>query len=287
MKKILIVFAALFFSSAIWAQGNGSGLTVASLPFEENTIKFRQPLPYQYVREADVMWAKIVWRRVEFSEKMNQIFYFPTQPTDGYMSLIDVLLDGIHNRGLNAYKARAQDAGQEFDIPMTEDEIHKEMGAHTEPQVIQLEGGGVDTIMVNIPYDPTEIKTLLIKEIWFFDKQRSVMDVRIIGLCPVRKYYRSSDVNHTTPLYKKVFWVLYPEARPLLARAPVYNPYNDIKALSYDDVFQKRLFSGYIYMISDPKQREIADYEQGLNVLIKARELDNMITDFEQSLWSY
>ncbi len=288
MKKIFsLTFISIFFAVALLAQSTSPGLVIKTLPYSENNIKTRKPLPYQFVREADVMWAKIVWRRIELTEKMNQIFYFPTQPSGGYMSLIDVLLNAIHMKGLNAYKARAKDAGNEFEIPMTEEEIHEAMGAKAVPQVVELEDGSYDTTMVQIPYDPTQIKSFIIKEIWFFDKQRSVMDVRIIGLCPIRTYYRDDDVEQTTPLYKKVFWVFYPEARPFLAKAPVYMPYNDLKALSYDDVFQKRLFSGYIYMISEPQQREIAEYEQGLNVLIRAKQLDNMITDFEQSLWSY
>jgi len=287
MKKIFAVtFVAVFLSIGLMAQ-NTPGLVVNTLPYEEITIKYKKPLPFQYVREADIMWEKIVWRRIELTEKMNQIFYFPTQPSEGYMNLIDVLLDAIHNSGLSAYRARARDAGQEFEIPMTEEEIHQEMGAKTVPQIIELEDGTYDTTMVPVPYDPTEIKSLIIKEVWFFDKQRSVMDVRILGICPVRQYYREDDIEQSTPLYKKVFWVMYSDARPFLAKAPVYMPYNDLKALTYDDVFQKRLFSGYIYMISEPQQREIAEYEQGLNVLLRAQELENKITDFEQSLWSY
>ncbi len=285
MKKIFwVLILTINLGLISYAQ---EGLRVITLPYEEINARYHTPLAYQYVRESDIMWAKIVWRRVELTEKMNQILYFPTEPAGGYRSLIDVLLDGIHNRGLNAYKARARDAGQEFDIPMTEEEIHQEMGAKTEVQVVENMEGGYDSVTVDIPYEPTEIKSYIIKEIWFFDKQRSVMDFRIIGLCPVRMYYRDEDLEHTHPLFKKVFWVLYPEARPLLARSPVYTPFNDLKAITYDDVFQKRLFSGYIFMVSDPMRREVAEYEQGINALLRAQEIQNMITDFEQSLWEY
>ena len=33
------------------------------------------------------------------------------------------------------------------------------------------------------------ISQYYVKEDWFFDKQRSVMDVRIIGICPVINTY--------------------------------------------------------------------------------------------------
>ena len=38
------------------------------------------------------------------------------------------------------------------------------------------------------PFNRTEVKSWIIKEEWYFDKHRSTMDVRIIGLCPVRTY---------------------------------------------------------------------------------------------------
>ena len=285
MKNVIWFFIFIVILTKIsFAQ---EGLRVVTLPYEEINTRYHSPLPYQFVREADIMWAKVLWRRMELTEKMNQIFYFPAEPAAGYKSLIDVLLDGIHNRGLNAYKARARDAGEEFDIPMTEEEIHQEMGASTQVQVVENMEGGYDSVTVDIPYDPTEIKSYIIKEIWFFDKQRSVMDFRIIGLCPIRTYYREDDVERANPLYKKVFWILYTEARPLLARSPVYLSFNDLKSLTYDDIFQKHLFSGYIFMVSDPKRREISEYEQGLNVLLRAQQVQNMITDFEQSLWEY
>ena len=287
MKKLLLGTLFLIISGITVLAQEGSGLTLITLPYEEVHSRYDKPLPYQFVRESDVMWSKTVWRRIELTEKMNQIFYFPTEPAAGVMSLIDVLLDGIHTRGLTAYKARAQDAGQEFDIIMTEEEVHEQMGAKTEVQAVENLEGGYDSVTVDVPYDPTSIKTFLVKEIWFFDKQRSVLDVRIIGLCPVRTYYRDDDLEQANPLYKKVFWVLYSEARPLLARSPVYNPYTDVHNLTYDDVFTKRLFSGYIYMVSDPMRREINQYQEGLDVLLKAQEVENEIFDFEQSLWSY
>ncbi len=293
MKKIVIsALFALFITSLGFSQvtkyyENTPGVEHKTLPFDEINTKDKKPFPNQYVREADIMWAKIVWRRVEFSEKMNQIFYFPKQPTNGYRSLIQVLLDAISHSNLKAYRAKPVDAGQEFTESIYIQDINPLLGAQETKQTIPLEDGRDSTITIKLPPDLASVKSLLIKEIWFFDKQRSVMDVRIIGLCPVREYYRETDVDHTEPLYKKVFWVYYPEARPFLAQAPVYMPYNDLKSLTYDDIFQKRLFSGYIYMISEPQQREIIEYEEGLNVLLRSQEIENQIFNFEQSLWSY
>ncbi len=292
MKKLLnltALFSILFISAFVElnAQEGGTGVSVQGLPYEEVHYKTDKPMPYQYVREADVMWSRIIWRRIELSEKMNHILALPTQPSRGTMSLIDVLLDGIHTKGLTAYRARAQDAGNEFDVIMTEDEVHSGMGAKTDVQLVETLEGGYDSVKVEIPYNSSEIKAYIVKELWFFDKQRSVLDVRIIGLCPIRTYYRDDDIDQANPLYKKVFWVNYPEARPLLAKSPIYSPYTDVKNLTYDDIFQKRYFSSYIFMESNPYRRAVLQYEKGLEVLLEADRIKNEIFNFEQDLWEY
>jgi gliding motility associated protien GldN len=286
-KKIyLSIIFVLFIISEIDIQAQ-TGVSVNSLPYEEIHVGVDKPVPYQHVREADVMWSRIIWRRIELSEKMNHILALPELPTRGTMSLIDVLLDGIHTKGLTAYKAKASDAGGEFNLIMTEDDVHKEMGATSIPVTEQgLEGSTTQT-NIEVPYNSAEINSYIVKELWYFDKQRSVLEVRIIGMCPIRKYYRPDDINYERPLYKKVFWINYAEARPILAKSPIYSPYTDVKNLTYDDIFQKRLFSSYIFMESNPYNRAIIQYESGLEVLLEADRVKNEIFNFEQDLWSY
>lgn len=285
--KFLVVFAFIFvFTGINLSAQDGTGVSVNDMPYDEIHVKFDQPMPYQFVREADVMWSRIIWRRIELTEKMNHILALPTEPARGTSSLIDVILDGIHTKGLTAYNARAQDAGNEFDIIMTEDQVHEKMGAGQTVEVIEtLEGW--DTVRYDQPYVSADINSYLVKELWFFDKQRSVLDVRIIGLCPIRKYFREDDYEQANPLYAKVLWISYPEFRPLFAKSSVYSPYTDVKNLSLDDIFQKRFFSSYIIMKSNPYGRGILDYESGLEVLLEADRIKNEIFDYEQDLWTY
>ena len=66
-------------------------------------IPFKSPIPYPYVREADVMWSKIVWRMIDLREKQNLPLYYPTKPIGKRMNITSVLLSGIDNEGLTAY----------------------------------------------------------------------------------------------------------------------------------------------------------------------------------------
>jgi len=284
LNFILLFVVNFIFCITINAQ---IGISVNTLPYEEIHIGVDKPVPYQNLREADIMWSRIIWRRIELSEKMNHILALPEQPTRGTMSLIDVLLDGIHTKGLTAYKAKASDAGNEFNLIMTEDDVHKEMGATSIPVTEQGLEGSTNQTNLDVPYVSSEINSYIVKELWYFDKQRSVLEVRIIGMCPIRRYYRPDDINYERPMYKKVFWINYTEARPLLAKSPVYSPYTDVKNLSYDDIFQKRLFSSYIFMESNPYNRAIIQYESGLEVLLEADRIKNEIFNIEQDMWNY
>ncbi len=257
------------------------------LPYEEIHSKNDVAMPYQYVREADVMWSKIVWRRIELKEKKNHILYEPIRPIGEKKSLIDVILDGIENKGLTAYKATISDAGKEFDLILKQDEVNNVMGAKEEILLIAVLEG-YDTVTVPQPYVSEEITSYLVKELWFFDKQRSVLDVRIIGFCPVREFFDDDiDPDHLMPRYSKVFWIHYPEIRSLLAKSPVYSANTDVSNLTYDDIFQKRYFSSFIYMESNPYNRTIGNYEIGLEALLEGERIKKKIFQYEQDLWEY
>ncbi len=70
---------------------------------------------------------------------------------------------------------------------------------------------------------------------------------RIIGICPIREFVREGDASGQVQ-YQKLFWVYYPEARPLLATNVVLNPYNPSQQMSFDDLFIKRLFHSYVVL---------------------------------------
>jgi gliding motility associated protien GldN len=141
-----------------------------------------------------------------------------------------------------------------------------------------------------------EVKQVLLKELWFFDKQRSVMEVRIIGICPVRVYEKDATASgdpeaeegSQTMLRKQLFWIYFPEARKLLANHEVFNPNNDAERKSFDDIFFKRMFSSYIYQESNAyNNRTVSDYTVGLESLLEAERIKESIFNYEQDLWEY
>ena len=87
-------------------QSTWSGL---DLIYSRQHITDKKPIAYEPIREADIMWSKLVWRIIDLRQKMNHPLYFPTEPIGDRMSLIDVLMEAVEDGELTAYKPTLDD----------------------------------------------------------------------------------------------------------------------------------------------------------------------------------
>jgi gliding motility associated protien GldN len=286
MKRYLIFFILLLLG-LIFSFKSGKTQTTLEGVYLKERVANRRPVPYQYVRESDVMWSKIIWRKIDLREKMNQILYFPEQPIGKRRSLISLMLWAIDTQGLQAYDP--SDPNYEFKRPITREEINERFGARQTVKMIEdVETGQLIETIVKEDPNPAEVREYIVKELWFFDKQRSVMEVRILGICPVRIYYRDEDIERLEPLKTKLFWVYFPQARKVFAENEVYNPYNDAERMSFDDLFFKRFFSSYVVKESNTyENRQIEDYAVGIEAMLESERIKNEIMNFEHELWEF
>ncbi len=283
MKKIIIC-AGVVLSMLTWSADKADAQIVNGA-FQSTDISQKRPMPLPTVREADVFWSKKVWRIIDLREKMNLPLYYPTIEMDGRKNLINLLLDGIENGQITPYDARLDD---DFKVPMTYQEVKESFGAEaTTEETIDFDTGERKTVTVQGEIRGGEIKQYMVKEEWYFDKQASSLNVRIIGICPIREFTREGDAPGQVQR-QKVFWVYYPEARPLLASNRAINRYNDAHPLSFDDVFIKRFFNSYIVSESNVyNNREINAYLSGKEAMLESKRIENEIFNFEQNLWEY
>lgn len=89
--------------------------------YDKKTTIEKKPITYPWVREADVVWSKRIWRVIDLREKMNQAFYYPEVPHNDLRSLMQVLMDGLKEGTITAYDA--SNPSDEFIIPLTYQEI--------------------------------------------------------------------------------------------------------------------------------------------------------------------
>lgn len=261
--------------------------TVKDPPFDpckSNRIARPFPMRNVYVREADVMWSKRVWRVIDLREKLNLPLYYPEQPTVCLMSLFDVLKCALLNDNLQAFSNPIFD--DEFTMPMTKEEVGKLLVSwDSTHQTEDVNNPGTFlTMPMKTEITASNIRQYWIKEDWYFDKQRSVMEARIVGICPLaEKLSESGEVIGVKPL----FWIYFPDARPFLAKSAVFNRHNDAERMSYDELFVKRMFSSYVYKESNVYNRSIADYKQGLDILLESESIKDEIFVYESDLWHY
>ena len=259
-----------------------------NLVYPKDHIANKKPIPYPSIREADIMWSRVIWRIIDLREKINQPLYYPTKPMGDRMNLVDALLGAVEDGSLQAFKAEI-DNSNEFRDPITFEQVISEFDATDQVREVENVQTGLmamDTISGEIRFD--EVQQLMIKELWFFDRKRSVLEVRIIGLCPIRLYYKPDDSNRENLQRKKLFWVKFPDARPVLARKEVFNPWNDAERRSFDEIFYKRFFDSYIVQESNTyNNRMIRDYAIGMETLLEAERIQDMIFQFEHDLWEY
>jgi gliding motility associated protien GldN len=150
--------------------------------------------------------------------------------------------------------------------------------------------------------DGNDIVGYQLKEDWFFDKERSVLDVRIIGIAPVVNW--SDDSRTKVVMYDNetgipdekdpaswvqapLFWLYFPNLRPILAKYYVYNEKNDAQWMSFDDLFWKRRFSSYILKESNVFDREIETYRYGMDAIIETEKITNEIRNLEHDVWNF
>ena len=252
--------------------------------FEHIHTVHKKPIPYSPLREADVIYSKRVWQIIDFREKINQSFYYPINDHTNWKNLVSTLYDAVKAGELTAYDATYDD---EFTSPMPISAVEELLQGEKEVTRMYDDDGnytGKDAITFTNQFSPAEVKKLRIKEVWYFDKQRSQMQVRILGICPMWEYY-NSDLQ--MPVTIDMFWIYFPEARHILAKAEVFNRKNGAQRRTYDDIFWKRMFSSYIYKEENVYDRMISEYALGMDALIESERIKSELFELEGYMWEF
>ncbi|MCE2682010.1 MAG: gliding motility protein GldN [Flavobacteriia bacterium] len=303
--------------------------------FIQQHIPTKRMIPYEYVREADMIWSKRVWQYIDLREKINLPMYFPKDevradgvwvrnsnrwslwtvireyvfkgelqifaPFDPLLSLsgggsnwdgdqlkypIDMIMPGETD---SAYQKRIlYYFGTEIKDPNAQP-LTDEFG---DPLVVTDTVTGVESYV----YPPAELKwyntqdvvQYRIKEDWFFDKERSVLDVRIIAIAPViQETTIDANGNKSFGRMRELFWLYFPHCRFVFNNYFVYNDQNDAQWMSFDDLFWKRRFNSTIYKESNTFDRNIESYRMGVDALMEAEKIKEEIRVIEHDVWSF
>lgn len=244
---------------------------------KENAVN-RRFIPYTYLREADVTWEKRVWREIDMREKVNQPMYYPVEIINGRMSLFQVLAKYILNGQLYAFQ------DEEFLIPFEVTAIKDKLKKCDSLSESSYNEAGEEIVTKVYKCDSTsiyrQIRTYKLKEDWFFDRQKSVLEVRIIGM-GVYTYDEDKEAM------REQFWVYFPACRPFFAKHEVFNTKNDSERRTYEDIFWKRQFNSKIVKETNVYDRRIDEYAKGIDALLESDRVKNDIFRWEHDLWHF
>jgi len=253
--------------------------------FDKTGVMERTPLPYEHLRWDDALFAEKIWRELDLREKINQVFRYDAQDDNGSQIFVDMLLKAVRSGEVTAF------SDDRFTTPMSMDELN------------QMTVGSADTVPVTDPndinkiieyrvtrasFDSRSVVKLAMKEEWVFDREASRMFVRILGISPLQtKYLPNGQVRGVSPM----FWVYYPDLRPLLAKYEVYNPKNmGMGRMTWEELFESRMFSSYVVKstLDNPGNKAIRTYiKDPILSLLEGDNIRERIFNYEQDLWSY
>ncbi len=252
---------------------------------ESSQIKERTPLPYDHIREDDAVYKQRFWRIIDAREKANLSFRYPVVGDNGSELFFAILFRAISEGGVTAFE------DDRFTKPYTKEKFIQELsGGMDTSDVIGLDGeiSGRQPAMREFPID--SIYQFQIKDETVFDKESSRLVTRILGIAPMGPLMLPSGKIIEGPAQPK-FWVYYPDVRAYLSRREVYNPKNFGNKMSWEDLFESRMFSSYIIKttLDNPYDIKLTQkYEKNkLLMFYEGEAIKEKVFNYEQDLWAY
>ncbi len=284
MKKTLFLLTITMLSglSAIAQQGVFQPGDYKDGIYDKENAVNRRFIPYTHLREGDVTWEKRVWRTIDIREKANQPLYYPTTDVTSRVSLVQVITKGVLSGKIIAFE------DEEFIVPMEVSAFRNRFITPADtvetPSYDSL--GNEVFIRVPKPADSTwfyeNFCSIELKEDWFFDKQKSSLEVRIIGIGFSFLPKGKEDAG-----CQPFFFVYFPACRPQFAKHEVFNTKNDSERRTFEDIFWKRQFQSTVKKESNVYDRKLESYAKGIDALLESDRVKADIFRFEHDLWQF
>ncbi|MEI8052963.1 MAG: gliding motility protein GldN [Bacteroidota bacterium] len=256
---------------------------------ETSVLRERTPLAYEHLRADDAVYRHRIWRELDTREKQNLPFMYAADADNGNQRFISIILQALQDstRAITAFSA----VDDRFTTPMTKAEIAKAVvGEEVEVPDYDSVGNLIGTKKKRNDINLDSFYKFHLKEEVIFDKESSRLFWRILGIAPVKNIITSSGVDLGPT---ELFWVYYPDMRPVFASFEVYNGKNFGGRMSWEELFESRMFSARIIKSSmdNPRDIQIKNFpglnENGILQLFEGENIKEKIFTYEQDLWSY
>ena len=249
---------------------------------------YSTPIPWQYLREDDILWKKRVWREIDTREKPNLGFRYTGDEQSGGGMFIEILIDAIKRGKIKAYS----NFDDRFTQVITKEQLMEQLIPPPDTTTLIDPVTGQEVIkIIKHDFEPDRITKYRIKEDWIFDRNVGAMVVRIVGIAPVIAIIGDAGDYRGD---KAIFWLYYPDCRNLFAQYEVFNPHNDIARYTWDEFFESRQFSSKVIQVSNPFGPnpgsggiKFRDYMNPMESLYESQHSAEEIFNKEHDMWVY
>lgn len=210
---------------------------------DDNTDSTATPLPYTALYSADAMYRVRVWRTIDARTKHNSKYFYNTAiEGEDNKRLINIMLRAIKDDSVQAFSS----IDDRFTTPINFEEALAGFGGGTDTSARYDMDGNIAGYQVRSrAVSPDSIYKFRIKEEWLFNKRDGKTYVRILGIAPVTSYTTSDGYTMDNSEHA-VFWIYYPDLRKTLVRNNITNPLNIGGYVTWEEVFENRLFESNI-----------------------------------------
>lgn len=248
----------------------------------DRTPHVSSALAWQPIREADIMWKKRVWREIDTREKQNVAFRFPGDENTGGGYFIEILIDAIKRGKIKAYS----NFDDRFTTALTKDQITEMLTGKSDTLMVTDPTTGAQTMKVTRrDFNPEGITKYRVKEDVVFDRNLGRMVTRIIGIAPFKDIYNDDGTYRAS---QAMFWLYYPEVRPVIAQYEVFNPDNDVARMTWDDFFEGNYFASRIIKMSNPFDASFKEAgSTNMEALYDGQRAAEKMFNKEHDMWVY
>lgn len=273
MKLLITIAMAIGFFPAFAQQE----VLVDTVPttdgfYQANNLEDAVPFAYPEINMKNIRFYKRVWRDIDLKDEKNYLLAVPGN------SLIEIIMKGIETGKLSPYSPE----DDSFKGKMTAREGLARFADSVLVPIFDDEGNQIDSKMALNEFDPQRVTKFRVKEDLFFDKQRSRMESRIIGIAPLMNITTSSELAESvgsTP----AFWLYFPQLRYSLVKVDITDPEKGLYDMTMDDLFVQKKYASTIIRESSAGMMKMADEASQLQ---DSKEIEQKIDAYKKKLWT-
>lgn len=243
--------------------------------YQANSLDDAVPFAYPEVNKRNIRFYKRIWRDIDLKDEKNYILAIPGN------SLIEIVMKAIKKGKLSLYSPD----DDSFRGRLSAQEGMARFADSVLVPIFDNEGNQIDSKMALNEFDPARVTKFRIKEDIFFDKQRSRLETRIIGVAPLMNITTSAELAESvgsTP----AFWLYFPQLRYSLIQVDISDPDKGLYDMTMDDFFVQNKFASTIVRESSPGMlQNLKESEIGTQNL-DGQKVEEKLDTYKKKLWS-